>query len=208
VAAHLAPVDLVGNDTGGALCQIFSVRYPHRVRTLTLTNCDCDDNLPPAEFTMGKELAEAGLLGTIVGKMGADPELARTAERGYNLTFEQPEELSDEVITAYSGVFTDPGRAAELNRFATSTVVDDLLAIKPGLKDITIPTLIVWGTGDIFFELDWAYWLRDHIPGVKEVVEIDGGKLLFPDERSEDFIPPLRRFLDEYLPLPAAEGRS
>jgi pimeloyl-ACP methyl ester carboxylesterase len=201
-------VDLVGNDTGGALCQIVTVRYPHRVRTLTLTNCDADDNLPPAEFTLGKQLAESGLLGTLVGQMGSNPELARTAEQGYNMTFEHPEKLSDEAIQAYAGVFTDPSRASELDRFAISTVVDDLIAIKPGLKEITIPTLIVWGTGDIFFEVDWAYWLRDHIPGTKEVVEIEGGKLLFPDERAEEFTPHLRGFLAAYSPVDASAGHE
>jgi pimeloyl-ACP methyl ester carboxylesterase len=29
----------------------------------------------------------------------------------------------------------------------------DLMAIEPELADLTIPTLIVWGTGDVFFDL-------------------------------------------------------
>src|SRR5215470_3880354 len=32
-------VDLVGNDSGGGIAQIFSALYPRRVRTLTLTDC-------------------------------------------------------------------------------------------------------------------------------------------------------------------------
>jgi pimeloyl-ACP methyl ester carboxylesterase len=203
----IAAVDVVGNDTGGALCQIFTVRYPKRVRTLTLTNCDADDNLPPAEFQEGKALAEAGQLGALVGQMGDNPELARNAERGFNLTFEHPEALSDEVIRAYIGAFTDPKRASELDRFVVSTTVEDLLAVKAGLKNITIPTFIVWGTGDIFFEVEWAYWLRDHIPGAMEVVELDGAKLLFPAERPDEFVLHLRRFLDEHSPIPAAMSR-
>jgi hypothetical protein len=34
-----------------------------------------------------------------------------------------------------------------------------------------------------FFDLSWAYWLKDLIPGASEVIEIDGGRLFFPDER-------------------------
>ena len=40
----LTQVDLVGNDTGGAVAQIFAARHPDRIRTFTLTNCDCEGN--------------------------------------------------------------------------------------------------------------------------------------------------------------------
>ena len=56
-----------------------------------------------------------------------------------------------------------------------------------------MPTLIVWGTGDEFFDVRWAEWLRDTIPGVTDVVMIDGAKLFFPDERAADLVPHLRR---------------
>ena len=39
-------VDLVGNDTGGAIAQIFAARHPDRIRTLTLTNCEMRGQLP------------------------------------------------------------------------------------------------------------------------------------------------------------------
>jgi pimeloyl-ACP methyl ester carboxylesterase len=207
-ALELEQVDLVGNDTGGALAQIFAVRHRERVRTLTLTNCDAHDNLPPAEFKEGKELAAAGQLGAVVGQLARDPDLARTAERGLNLTFEHPESVTDEAIDAYFGVFRDPDRAAELDRFAVSTKVEDLLEVEPGLAELTMPTLVVWGTGDVFFDVEWAYWLRDHIPGTKRVVELEGAKLLFPDERAEEFAPHLRAFLDEHSPLGASEARG
>jgi pimeloyl-ACP methyl ester carboxylesterase len=56
-----------------------------------------------------------------------------------------------------------------------------------------VPTLLVWGTGDPNFELEWAYRFRDAVPGVTEVVEVPGAKLFFPDERPEDLVPHLRR---------------
>ena len=52
---------------------------------------------------------------------------------------------------------------------------------------------LTFGTGDAFFDVKWAYWLRDTIPGVTEVVEVPGAKLFFPDERPEDLVPHLRR---------------
>ena len=56
-----------------------------------------------------------------------------------------------------------------------------------------MPTLVVWGTGDVFFDVKFAYWFRDTIPGVTEVVELDGAKLFFPDERAAELVPLLRR---------------
>lgn len=38
----------IANNSGGAIAQIFAVHHPHRLRTLTLTNCDTHDNWPPA----------------------------------------------------------------------------------------------------------------------------------------------------------------
>src|SRR5262249_4753156 len=38
-AARIDRVDLVGNDTGAGISQIFAATYPARVRTLTLPNC-------------------------------------------------------------------------------------------------------------------------------------------------------------------------
>jgi pimeloyl-ACP methyl ester carboxylesterase len=53
--------------------------------------------------------------------------------------------------------------------------------------------LLVWGTADSMFPVKWAYHLRDLIPGVREVIEVDGAKLFFPEERPEDLVPHLRR---------------
>jgi len=46
-ALHIDQVDLIGNDSGGGIAQIFAALTPDRVRTLTLTNCDTHDNGRP-----------------------------------------------------------------------------------------------------------------------------------------------------------------
>ena len=56
----LAQVDVVANDTGGAVAQVFAARYPDRIRTLTLTNCDVHDNFPPEAFKPFVDLAAVG----------------------------------------------------------------------------------------------------------------------------------------------------
>ena len=49
-ALDLEDVTLVGNDTGGALCQLVVGRHPERLARLALTNCDAFENFPPKAF--------------------------------------------------------------------------------------------------------------------------------------------------------------
>ena len=69
----------------------------------------------------------------------------------------------------------------------------DLHAVTPLLRQLTVPTLMVWGTDDAFFDVSWAYWLRDTIPGATRVVTVDGARLLFPEERPMDLVPHLEQ---------------
>ena len=72
----LTGIDLVANDTGGAIAQIFAARHPQRLATLTLTNCDTADNLPPEAFKPMIELAAAGHLAPSAVAMFADLDTA------------------------------------------------------------------------------------------------------------------------------------
>src|SRR5215813_10681300 len=65
-ALSIDQVDLVGNDSGGGISQIFSALYPERVRSLTLTDCDAHDNWPPEAFKPFLAMsASGGLRGTL-----------------------------------------------------------------------------------------------------------------------------------------------
>ena len=84
--------------------------------------------------------------------------------------------MSDETLRAYVGpLFAKPEAASALERWLVS--FDDTSQtreIEPMLRKLTAPTLIVWGTGDPFFPLKWAYWLKGAIPGARQVVELKG----------------------------------
>jgi pimeloyl-ACP methyl ester carboxylesterase len=190
-ALQLSEIDLVANDTGGAIAQIFAARHPERLRTFTLTNCDAHDNVPPEAFLPTVEMARAGQLAPTAPALLADIAAARAAVFG--MGYEDPEQPPLEVVDAFLRPVAGTVECArQFERMLAAMDPADLLAAEAALRELHVPTLIVWGTGDSFFELRWAYWLRDLIPGA-QVVEIEGARLFFPDERAADLVPHLER---------------
>lgn len=186
----LTQVDLVGNDTGGALAQIFAGRHPERLRTLTLTNCDCEGNFPPPEFAPLVEQSRQGQLAPLLTALASDQ--SKWAGNPLSASYEHPERVPDELwgayLTAAGGTIE---RARGFERLLAAVAPDDLDAVSGALHALRVPTLIVWGTGDAAFGLKWAHYLRDLIPGARDVIEVDGAKLFFPDERPGDLVPHL-----------------
>jgi pimeloyl-ACP methyl ester carboxylesterase len=191
-ALELTDMDLVANDTGGAISQAFAAGHPERLHTLTLTNCEAHNNMPPKLLLPAVLLARMGLAARL------QPRLVRDVRRGrklvYGSGYQDVTNLPEDIARAWLEPMGATREAALQNqRLMTSLHARDLLAIEPALARLQVPTLIVWGTGDRFFRRKWAYWLRDTIPGATEVVEIDGARLFFPDERASELTAALRR---------------
>jgi pimeloyl-ACP methyl ester carboxylesterase len=188
----LTGIDLVANDTGGAIAQIFAARHPQRLATLTLTDCDTVDNLPPEAFKPTIELAAAGNLAPSAVEMFANLEAA--AQISFASGYEHLDRIDRDVIRSYlQPCFGTIERARQFERLLVSLDVGDLQAVMPQLRELTVPTLVVWGTDDEFFDVSWAYWLRDTIPGTTRVVTVDGARMFFPEERPMDLVPHLEQ---------------
>ena len=71
-ALSIDQVDVVGNDSGGGIAQIFAALYPQRVRSLALTDCDTHDNWPPEAFKPFLAMAAAGRLRRTLDAMLSD----------------------------------------------------------------------------------------------------------------------------------------
>jgi pimeloyl-ACP methyl ester carboxylesterase len=185
-------VDLVGNDSGSGIAQIFAALYPERVRSLTLTNGDTHDNWPPEAFKPFLKMAAAGGLSGTLNAMLADKNVYRSPQ-ALGPAYEHPEQVSDEAIERYlRPLVENEQRTANLLRFLTEFDNQHTLAIEAKLKALKAPTLIVWGTDDIYFDVKWAYWLSEIIPGTKRRMEFDGARIFFPEERWKAFNTELR----------------
>ena len=191
-ALAIDQVDLVGNDSGGGIAQIFAALNPERVRSLTLTNCDTHDNWPPEAFKPFLAMAASGGLSGTLNAMLSDKQVYRSAG-ALGPAYEHPEQVSDDTIETYlRPLVRSERRTHDLKRFLAAFDNSHTVAIQDQLKSLQAPTLIVWGTDDVYFDLKWSHWLADNIPGTRRRVEFKDARIFFPEERWQEFNEELR----------------
>jgi pimeloyl-ACP methyl ester carboxylesterase len=182
-ALKIDRVDLVGNDSGGGIALIFAATQPERVRTLTLTNCDAHDNWPPEAFKPFLGMAAGGGLPGALNAMLLDKNVFRSPD-ALGPAYEHPEQVTDETIETYLRPHVASSRRLrDLERFLAAFDNVQTVRIEGRLKTLQAPTLIVWGTDDIYFPVKWARWLEQTIPGTKRRIELEGARIFFPEER-------------------------
>jgi haloalkane dehalogenase len=181
---HINAVDLVANDSGGLVSQLFLAKYPQRVRTLLLTNCDVDENSPPPQFLPFVELAKKGtLVDKFIAPQLADKQIARSAKGLGGLAYTWPDKLTDETIDIYFRPFVDdPVKKIQMQQYAISMGSNSLIAIRDNLRQWNGPARMVWGLKDTLFGVQWAEWLDRTLPGSRGVRRIEGANLFFPEE--------------------------
>jgi haloalkane dehalogenase len=188
-------VDLIANDSGGAVAQLFVTRHPQRVRTLLLTNCDTEPDSPPAAVVPVIELARAGKFADAwLAPWVADKALARSPKGLGGVAYTYPDQLSDEAIEYYLGpLVSTPQRKALVNAYAIGLAPNPLAGIEPALKRCTAPARIVWGTGDDIFSQASPDYLDRTFGNSRGVRRVPGAKLFFPEEMPELIIEEAKR---------------
>ncbi|SHN47630.1 alpha/beta fold hydrolase [Cryptosporangium aurantiacum] len=183
LAAHdLTDVTLVGNDTGGALCQFLIDTDHSRIGRLVLTNCDAFDQFPPAPFGL-------------IFKAGRRPALLRAL-----MASVRPKALRHSML-GFGGLVRDPLDPALTRRWITPALNDpavrrntadflrhvdpkDLVDVSTRLHRFPKAARIVWGTADPFFKIGLARRLRDAFADAT-LVEIDRGRTFLPLDEPE-----------------------
>jgi haloalkane dehalogenase len=196
-------VDLIANDSGGAVAQLFVLRYPQRVRTMLLTNCDVEpDSPPPALQPVLAAAREGKFAETWLAPSVANKSLARTKEGLGGQTFTYPENPTDEAIDQYlAPLVSSPERRKLTDSYALALDPNPLAGIEAALKRCTVPTRIIWGTGDPIFSKDSADYLDRTLPNSRGVRRIPGAKLFFPEEFPDIIAEEARLLRDFFLVL-------
>jgi pimeloyl-ACP methyl ester carboxylesterase len=176
----LPQIDLVGNDSGASISQVFAARYPSRLRSLTITNCEVHDLWPnPMLKAVFDQFADP----SIVGGLNAMLQSAAVARQGLNAVYEDVQRIPDEAFKTYlEPVLSSEARTNSLRRFLSLGNLKVLKAIAPQLRELKVPALIVWGEADTAFDLKSPQWLKDNLGNVRRLVMVPGAKLFFPED--------------------------
>jgi pimeloyl-ACP methyl ester carboxylesterase len=157
----LRDVTLVGNDTGGALCQFVVTRHPSRIGRLVLTNCDAFDNFPPAAFRPLGLLGRARLLTAALQPMRLRALRRLPIAYGWLTKRRLPDELLDAWVEPF---FSDAGVRRDARRFLVAIDREALLDNTALLHDFDRPVLLAWAPEDRFFPLQHARRLAAIFP--------------------------------------------
>jgi pimeloyl-ACP methyl ester carboxylesterase len=191
-ALKIDRVDLVANDSGTGIAQIFAALYPHHIRSLTLTNGDCHDNWPPEAFKPFLAMAAGGDLLKTLNAMLADKNVYRS-QQALGPAYEHPDRVSDDIIEKYlRPLVRNEARTRDFERFLAAFDNRHTQDVERQLNALRAPTLIVWGTDDVYFPVKWSHWLAENIPGTRRRVELKDARIFFPEERWEEFNRELR----------------
>jgi pimeloyl-ACP methyl ester carboxylesterase len=182
-ALGLDDVTLVGNDTGGAVCQLVAVDRPERLGRLVLTSCDSFERFPPKLFSFFKPL---GKITPAIPFLFAPLRLrpARRLPIAYGWVTKEPIEPR-EAEDSYVLPLLEDGRIREdLRRLIPGLHPRYTLDAGERLRSFDKPTLLAWSSEDKLFPRSDAERLRETIPGAR-LEWVEGARTFSAEDRPE-----------------------
>ena len=119
-------VDILGNSLGGHLCQMYCLRRPEKVRTMTLT---------------GSSGLFENAMGSSFPRRGSKDYIRKKTE----MVFYDPIIATDDLVNEVYETVQDLGKCIRVVKTAKSAVRHNL---EDKLQYIKTPTLLVWGNQD------------------------------------------------------------
>jgi pimeloyl-ACP methyl ester carboxylesterase len=163
----LEDVVLVGNDTGGAICQIVAGRTPERLGALVLTSCDAFEHFPPPIL---KPLIAAAKLGPAFDAAIQPLRTRFGRTQGFGA-------LAHADIDRLVAGWVEPALSnrdvrRDLRRFTASMQQRSTVEAAERLPQFTKPALIAWSADDAFFPLEDGRRLASVLPNARlEVIQ-------------------------------------
>ena len=181
-ALGLDDVTLVGNDTGGALCQILVTRRPERIGRLLLTSCDAFDNFPPKVMQPTVPII---VLPGAIPVLFAPLRLAAVRRRMVTLIRAAKRPVEQQTADSYAL----PSLRSRTVRRDTRKLMRGVdkrhtLEAAERLPTFDRPVLIAWSREDKFFPTTDAQRLAELLPQAR-LEWIDDSYTFSPEDRPE-----------------------
>ncbi len=146
-ALDLHDVTLVGNDTGGALCQLVIATYPERVGRLVLTNCDAFEVFPPRRLALLYRAARTPAVWWAIAQLVRVPALQRAFFATVSKT--KPDmRLLSMLLHRFAA---DAGVREDLRQTICAISPRVTLEAATHFAAFAREVLVLWGTDDGFF---------------------------------------------------------
>jgi len=194
-ALDLEDVTLIGNDTGGALCQLVATEHPARLGRLVLTPCDAYENfLPPFFRPMQYAARVPGLLTALLqaARLGA----VQRSPLGFGLLISR-DSIDPQVIDSWlRPFFSNRGVRRDVIKFLRAISNRYTLEAAERLRDFDRPALIAWAPDDRFFKLVYGERLAAAIPDAR-LVRIEDSRTFVSEDQPERLAELIRGFVRE-----------
>ena len=165
----LRDVVLVGNDTGGAICQFLLDEDASRIGRLVLTNCDALETFPPFPFNLMFRLGRHPGANNMV-MQGLRAAWLRTGPLGFG-TLVKRRLTAEETEAWVRPYLADAAVRRDTARFLRGWRARDLADVATRLERFDRPVLLAWAPEDRFFRISLARRLCDVFPDAR-LVEI------------------------------------
>jgi len=188
----LSDVTLVGNDTGGAICQLVATEHAQRLGRLVLTPCDAFESFFPPAFKPMQWASKipGGLAMTV---RPAKIRAFRNSPLGFGWLSKRgiPEEAVSDALGTYFG-----SRAVQRDteKFVRAVSKKDTLAAAERLRDFDRPVLLAWAREDKFFKVKLAERLLERLPNGRLEL-IDDSYTFVPIDQPERLASLIREFV-------------
>jgi pimeloyl-ACP methyl ester carboxylesterase len=186
-AMDLRDVVLVGNDTGGAVCQFLLDEDASRIGRLVLTNCDAFDVFPPFPFNLLFRLGRH----PVASRIALQPmrwSFLANGPLGFGPLTKRP--LTTEETTRWlRPSLTSEAVRQDTARFLRGWSPGDLADVATRLHRFDRPVLIAWAPEDRFFKIRLGERLAETFP--------DARLVRFPDARTFVALDQPERLADE-----------
>ena len=150
-ALDLHDVVLVGNDTGGGLCQLALHGDASRVSALVLTNCDAFEQFPPRTLVPLFILARSRLAVWTVGQL-TRLRAVRHSPLGFGPLLNRPRSAT--LTRGWIQPLLDSAAIRrDVTRFARGMQRTELVDAASWLGQFEGPVRLVWGTRDKLFTI-------------------------------------------------------
>jgi pimeloyl-ACP methyl ester carboxylesterase len=167
-ALDLHEVTLIGNDTGGALCQLVIAHHPERIKRLVLTNCDAFEQFfPPlvSPFHYGSQL-----LGIQFANLLAWILRVRWAQRRFMAALTHCRLSQTELDAFFHPLLHQSFVRRDMTRFLQAVSRRSTLEAAQTFSRFLHPVLLVWGKDDPFFSPRLATRLQQAFPDARLVL--------------------------------------